>query len=274
MADGDRPPRDPERLRIGPVGAGVLAEHVSRKLVQHHHQGQAGVRIFLPVVRTHRRAPGRGFRQTAPESGHRTPGAWRTSAPVRCHRTRTGRWSRRVRGHEPGSASRVGPSGHVLVVVVEPVEPDPGHAGAWPRLVAFALQALAQQLAVAAHRFGPFARASFRGFLVAPAKLHFPEHPFPLHFLLQRPKRLVNIVVTDGSHARNSASCSSSCGYHTPAGHGLRWPFWIAQLHAGAQFVDLRALFTGTTRVPSILSWRSGRSSGWGIPYCAGVRPR
>ena len=62
-------------------------------------------------------------------------------------------------------------------------------------LVAFALQPLAHQLPIAPFGFGVLARASFRGFLVGTAKLHFPENAFTLHFLLQRPKRLIDIIV-------------------------------------------------------------------------------
>jgi hypothetical protein len=64
-------------------------------------------------------------------------------------------------------------------------------------LVALALQALAQQFAVAAHRLGFFAGAALgRLFVIAP-QLHFPEHPFALHFFLQGPEGLVDIVIAN-----------------------------------------------------------------------------
>jgi hypothetical protein len=63
--------------------------------------------------------------------------------------------------------------------------------------VALALQPLAQQLAVAAHRFGLFARPPLRGLLVIAAQLHFSEYPFALHFFLQGAERLVDIIVAN-----------------------------------------------------------------------------
>ena len=60
-----------------------------------------------------------------------------------------------------------------------------------------ALHALAQQLAVAAHRLGLFAGAALRRLLVIAPQLHFPEHPFALHFLLQGSESLVDIVVAN-----------------------------------------------------------------------------
>src|SRR5690606_11583826 len=62
---------------------------------------------------------------------------------------------------------------------------------------AFALGALARQLACAAHRFGLFACALLGRLLVMSAHLHLAENAFALHLLLQRAKRLVDIVVAD-----------------------------------------------------------------------------
>jgi hypothetical protein len=66
---------------------------------------------------------------------------------------------------------------------------------AWQQ--AFALSALAGQLAGAADGFRLFAGALFRRLFIMSAHLHFAEDAFALHFLLQRAKRLVNIVVAD-----------------------------------------------------------------------------
>ena len=63
--------------------------------------------------------------------------------------------------------------------------------------VALALEAFAQQFAVAAYRFRPLARSSFRRFFVTAAELHFPEYPFALHFFLQGSERLINIIVAN-----------------------------------------------------------------------------
>ena len=63
--------------------------------------------------------------------------------------------------------------------------------------VALALKAFAEQFAVAAHRFGPLARSSFRRFFITAAELHFPKYPFALHFFLQGSERLINIIVAN-----------------------------------------------------------------------------
>ncbi len=77
-----------------------------------------------------------------------------------------------------------------------------GSAGTWRRTrccrqAAFALGALAGQLAGAAHGLGLFAGLLLRWLLVVTAQLHFAEDAFALHFFLQRAKSLINIVVTD-----------------------------------------------------------------------------
>src|SRR6202000_2426415 len=61
----------------------------------------------------------------------------------------------------------------------------------------FALQALALQLAIAAHRFGALAGALFARLLIGAAQLHLPEDAFTLHLLLQRLERLVDVVVAN-----------------------------------------------------------------------------
>src|SRR5260370_32879432 len=60
--------------------------------------------------------------------------------------------------------------------------------------VPLALHALAQELAVAAHRLGLLARAPLGGFFVSAAQLHFSEHPLALHLLFEDPAGLVDIV--------------------------------------------------------------------------------
>ena len=76
-------------------------------------------------------------------------------------------------------------------------DPDKLRSGLRERLVAFALQALAQQLPVTPHSFRFLTRLALRGLLVVPAHLHFAENTLALHLLLQRAQGLVDIVVTD-----------------------------------------------------------------------------
>ncbi|KTS39597.1 hypothetical protein SB2_30920 [Methylobacterium radiotolerans] len=56
---------------------------------------------------------------------------------------------------------------------------------------------LASEFASPANGFGLFARLSLRGFLIGTTLLHFAEHAFTLHFLLQNTKCLVDIVIAD-----------------------------------------------------------------------------
>ena len=65
------------------------------------------------------------------------------------------------------------------------------------REAAFALGALAGELAGAANCFRLLAGLLLGWLLVVTAQLHFAEDAFALHLLLQRAKRLINIVVTD-----------------------------------------------------------------------------
>jgi hypothetical protein len=62
---------------------------------------------------------------------------------------------------------------------------------------AFALQALALHLAGAADSLGRLAGAALRRLLVMPAQLHLAENTFPLHLLLERFERLIDVVVTN-----------------------------------------------------------------------------
>src|SRR5215208_3233392 len=84
------------------------------------------------------------------------------------------------------------------------LEETPSRGG---QSVALALHALAQQLAVAAHRLRLFAGPPLRGLLVTAPQLHFPEHPFALHLFLQCPEGLVDVVVANEDlHGRFSPS--------------------------------------------------------------------
>src|SRR5271166_4124387 len=58
-----------------------------------------------------------------------------------------------------------------------------------------ALQTLALQLAGPAHGLGRFASAPLGRLLIVPPQLHLAENPLPLHLLLERFQRLVDIVI-------------------------------------------------------------------------------
>src|SRR5688572_2009795 len=82
-----------------------------------------------------------------------------------------------------------------------------GRSWAGPRgsRAAFALCLLARELSCPANGFGLFAGALLRGLLVIIAELHLAEDAFALHFLLQRPEGLIDIVIAnDDLHARQS----------------------------------------------------------------------
>ncbi len=64
-------------------------------------------------------------------------------------------------------------------------------------LEAFALQPLALQLAGPAHGLRSFAGPTLGRLFVVASQLHFPEDTFPLHLLLERLERLIDIVVTN-----------------------------------------------------------------------------
>ena len=64
-------------------------------------------------------------------------------------------------------------------------------------LIALALHALAQQLAIAADRLGFFPRPPLRGLFVIAPQLHFSEHPFALHFLFQGSQSLIDIIIAN-----------------------------------------------------------------------------
>src|SRR5581483_4436852 len=62
---------------------------------------------------------------------------------------------------------------------------------------AFALGALAGQLAGAAHRFRLLAGALLGGLFIVHVPLHLAERAFALHLLLERLQRLVDVVVAN-----------------------------------------------------------------------------
>src|SRR5438445_13894329 len=73
------------------------------------------------------------------------------------------------------------------------------------RSITFALEALAQHLAMPTHRLRPLARAAFRWFLVGPAPLHLAEGALALHFFLEHPQRGIDVVVADEDLHRGDA---------------------------------------------------------------------
>jgi len=73
-----------------------------------------------------------------------------------------------------------------------------------------ALGLLASELAGAADRFSLFPARSFGWLLVKSSALHLAKNAFALHFLLQYPKSLVDVVVADDYLQETLLSCSSS----------------------------------------------------------------
>src|ERR1043166_1326930 len=67
---------------------------------------------------------------------------------------------------------------------------------------AFALQALALQLAIAANGLRPLACPLLARLFVMAPQLHLAEDAFPLHLLLQRLQRLVDVVVANDNLQR------------------------------------------------------------------------
>ena len=62
---------------------------------------------------------------------------------------------------------------------------------------AFALGALASQLANATNGLGLFTRTLLRRLFIEVAHLHFTENTFALHLLLESAESLINVVVAD-----------------------------------------------------------------------------
>jgi hypothetical protein len=59
------------------------------------------------------------------------------------------------------------------------------------------LQALAGQLAGAAHGFCLLTNALLRGLLKMPAQLHFAENPLALHLLFERLEGLIDVIIAN-----------------------------------------------------------------------------
>ncbi len=69
---------------------------------------------------------------------------------------------------------------------------------------------LAGKLAGAARRLGLFSCRLLRWLLIEAPPLHFAEHAFPLHFLLQDAKSLIDVVIADEDmHSRVCSGASS-----------------------------------------------------------------
>src|ERR1700722_9412932 len=80
------------------------------------------------------------------------------------------------------------------------------------RLVAFALHAFAQHLAMAPDRLGALADSPLGRLLVRAPALHFTERAVALHLLLQDAERGVDVVVADEHlHDDPAPSCCRRC---------------------------------------------------------------
>jgi peptide deformylase len=86
-------------------------------------------------------------------------------------------------------------------------------------LEALPLQPLTLQLPGAAYGLRGFASAPFRRLFVMPPQLHFAKNTLPLHLLLERLERLVDVVVTHED--LHLAACSYSKA-HPPSGARIR----------------------------------------------------
>ena len=75
----------------------------------------------------------------------------------------------------------------------------------WGGQTAFALGALAGQLAGAAHGLGLLASLLFGGLLIVVAQLHLAEDAFALQLFLQRAQRLVYVIIANDYLQRSTA---------------------------------------------------------------------
>src|SRR5271157_538192 len=118
-----------------------------------------------------------------------------------------------------------------------------------------ALDPLALQLAGAANGFSGLTGAALGRLLIVPPQLHLAENPLPLHLLLERLQRLVDIVVTNEN--LHLAACSF-----------LRWRPRRSEAHETAPLAVVRA-----RGVPYNMRPRR-RQCGFGTPSCKpGNRP-
>jgi hypothetical protein len=117
-----------------------------------------------------------------------------------------------------------------------------GRAG---RLKAFTLQPLALQLAGAANRFGRLAGTALGRLFVVPPQLHLAEDSFPLHLLLERLQRLIDIVVAHQDLHLAAYSFSSDA---VPDDRG-------AALYHGARTFHQPTRRQGPRASPSEVTW-------------------
>jgi hypothetical protein len=81
-------------------------------------------------------------------------------------------------------------------------------SGRYHSSVAFALHPFAHQFPVAPDGLGPLAGFPFGRLFIGTAELHFPEHAFALHLLLQGAQRLIDVVVANDNLNDVAYSCS------------------------------------------------------------------
>ncbi len=81
---------------------------------------------------------------------------------------------------------------------------------------ALALGALMGQLTGPAHRLGTLARALFRRLFVMVTALHLAESAFPLHLLLERLQRLVDVVIADENLYQDRSPVTKTAFARTP----------------------------------------------------------
>ncbi len=171
----------------------------------------------------------------------------------RCHDRRSNRATTKRRWPHPASAAPQGWIGRTPVHTVHAPAVDrsesnhqrpasilrphgrPAVRGAGNRSEAFSPQPLALQLSGAAHGLRGFAGATLGRLFVVPTKLHLSENAFPLHLLLERFKRLINVVVTHED--LHLAACSfpgrprrSETNTYAPRPESRRgeWPYNMA----------------------------------------------
>src|SRR6185369_1585670 len=106
------------------------------------------------------------------------------------------------------------------------VEPPASLAkpGSWVVLAdAVALRPFALELARAPDRGGPLAGALLRRLLVMTAEPHLAIDALPLQLLLERPQRLVDIVIANDD-LHKAASLSFDCSKIAEMGSPRAWP--------------------------------------------------
>jgi hypothetical protein len=94
---------------------------------------------------------------------------------------------------------------------------------------ALALHPLSDQLARPAHGLGLLAGAFLGRFFVELPALHFPEGALALHFLLQRPKGLFDIVVADDDLNQRNPPFSNKNAASRPRNADPRYATQLSQ---------------------------------------------